>query len=295
MLSTVELKKFAAEIRMEVCKMIATVPAGHLGGSLSVADALAVLYGGKLNYDPKNPKWEGRDWVVMSKGHCGPALYASLAITGFFPKEQLATLNKPGTDLPSHCDRNHTPGIDMTTGSLGQGASTAAGVAAGLKLDGKTNKVYLILGDGEIQEGQVWEMAMMAASKKLDNLIALVDYNHLQIDGRTDNDEVCCLGDIKAKFEAFGWYGQMVDGHDVDAIAAAVDNAKAHAGSPSVIILDTIKGKGWSKTENVAGSHSRGFTAEELEEALGEISGALKAEIGDAEIDLEAALKGVQA
>ncbi len=266
-----EVKKFAVQVRMEVCKMIAGLSAGHLGGSLSIADTLAVLYNGKLRHDPKNPKWEDRDWLVMSKGHCGPALYATLALKGFFPMEMLSTINKPGTDLPSHCDRNHTPGIDMTTGSLGQGASTAAGVAIGLKMDGKDNVVYLILGDGEIQEGQVWEMAMKTASMKLDNLIAFVDYNKLQIDGRTDTDEVCCLGDIKAKFEAFGWYGQFIDGHDVEAIAAAIDNARAHKGSPSVIILDTIKGKGWSKSENQVGSHSRGFTAEELEEALGEL------------------------
>lgn len=270
-LSITELKKFTIQIRMEICKMIATIPAGHLGGSMSIADTLAVLYGGKMNYDPKNPKWEGRDWLVMSKGHCGPALYATLALKGFFPVEQLATINKPGTDLPSHCDRNHTPGIDMTTGSLGQGAGTSCGVAAGLKMDGKPNKVYLILGDGEIQEGQVWEMAMLAATKKLDNLIAFVDYNHLQIDGRTDNDEVNCLGDIKAKFEAFGWYAQFINGHDVAAISEAVDNAKANTGCPSVIILDTVKGKGWSKSENQVGSHSRGFTEEELAEALGEL------------------------
>ena len=270
-LTVLETKKFAVQIRMEVCKMIATVPAGHLGGSLSIADALAVLYGGRLTHDPKNPKWEGRDWLVMSKGHCGPALYATLALRGFFPVEMLATLNKPGTDLPSHCDRNHTPGIDMTTGSLGQGASTAAGAAFGLRMDGKDNKVFLILGDGEIQEGQVWEMAMTAASRKLDNLIAFVDYNHLQIDGRTDNDEVCCLGDIGAKFRAFGWYEQMVDGHDVEQIGAAIDKARANKGCPSVIILDTIKGKGWDKAENEAGSHSRGFTAEELADALSQL------------------------
>ena len=270
-LSVLEMKKFTIQIRMEICKMIATVPAGHLGGAMSIADTMAVLYGGKLAHDPKNPKWDGRDWLVMSKGHCGPALYATLALRGFFPVEMLATLNKPGTDLPSHCDRNHTPGIDMTTGSLGQGAGTAAGVAYGLKLDGKPNKVFVIFGDGEIQEGQVWEMAMMAASKKLDNLIAFVDYNHLQIDGRTDNGEVIDVGDVEAKFKAFGWYTQFVDGHDVEQIASAVDNAKANTGCPSVIILDTVKGKGWSKSENQVGSHSRGFTQEELEEALSEL------------------------
>jgi len=276
-LSTKELKKFAIQVRMEVCKMIATIPAGHLGGALSIADALAVLYNGKMKIDPKNPGWDERDWLVMSKGHCGPALYATLALKGYFPVEQLATINDPGTDLPSHCDRNHTPGIDMTTGSLGQGAGTACGVAAGFKMDGKPNKVYVIFGDGEIEEGQVWEMAMLAASYKYDNLIAMVDYNHLQIDGRTDNGDVVNIGDIKAKFEAFGWYAQFVNGHDVEAISEAVDNAKANTGCPSVIILDTIKGKGWSKSENQAGSHSRGFTKEELAEALGELQAEMDA------------------
>ena len=159
----------------------------------------------------------------------------------------------------------------MTTGSLGQGASTAAGVAVGLKMDGKPNKVYVIFGDGEIQEGQVWEMAMLAASRRLDNLIALVDFNKLQIDGRTDNNEVCCVGDIAAKFAAFGWYSQSIDGHDVPQINQAIENAKNHTGSPSVIVLNTIKGKGWSRAENQVGSHSRGLTPAELEEALSEL------------------------
>ncbi len=270
-LSITEMKKFAIQIRMEICKMISTIPAGHLGGAMSIADALAVLYGGKMKIDPSNPAWEDRDWLVMSKGHCGPALYATLALKGYFPVEQLATINKPGTDLPSHCDRNHTTGIDMTTGSLGQGAGTAAGVAIGMKMDGKPNKVYVIFGDGEIQEGQVWEMAMLAASRHLDNLIALVDFNHLQIDGRTDNGEVCNVGDIEAKFKAFGWYTQFINGHDAEAISKAVDNAKANTACPSAIILDTIKGKGWSKSENQVGSHSRGITADELKEVLGEL------------------------
>ena len=271
-----EAKRFAVQIRMEIVKMIARLPAGHLGGSLSIADALAVLYGGQLKHDPQNPDWEERDWVVMSKGHCGPALYAALALRGYFPMELLETLNKPHTNLPSHCDRNRTPGIDMTTGSLGQGASTAAGVAAGLKMDSKPNKVFVIFGDGEIQEGQVWEMAMLAASKHLDNLIALVDFNKLQIDGRTDTDEVCCVGDIAAKFTAFGWYSQSIDGHDISQINQAVENAKNHTGTPSVIVLNTIKGKGWSKAENQVGSHSRGLKPEELEEALSELRQAME-------------------
>lgn len=266
-----EVQQFSAQIKSEVLKMISRLPNGHVGGSLSISDALAVLYQRHVRCDVKNPKWENRDWVVMSKGHCGPALYATLALKGFFPMEQLETLNTPHTNLPSHCDRNRTAGIDMTTGSLGQGASTAAGAALGLKMDGKDSKVYLILGDGEIDEGQVWEMALFANTRHLDNLIALVDFNKLQIDGRTDTDEVCNLGDITAKFEAFGWYAQRVNGHDAQAIDEALEAAKAHKGSPSVIVLDTIKGYGWSKIENQAGSHSRGLTPEELEEALAEI------------------------
>ncbi len=270
-----EIKRFAVQIRMEIVKMISRLSAGHLGGALSIADALAVLYSGQLRHDPKNPHWSERDWLVLSKGHCGPALYATLALRGFFPMEMLETLNAPHTNLPSHCDRLRTPGIDMTTGSLGQGASTAAGVAVGLKMDGAPNKVFVIFGDGEIQEGQVWEMAMFAASRHLDNLIALVDYNKLQIDGRTDNDEVCCVGDIAAKFTAFGWDSQFVNGHDVAEIDRAIDHAKAHTGSPSAIVLDTVKGKGWSRSEDQVGSHSRGLKPEELAEALAELQAEL--------------------
>ena len=272
-----ELKRFSKQAQMEIVKMISHIPAGHIGGSLSITDVLSVLYNKQMKIDPKNPKWEDRDWLVLSKGHCGPALYAVLALRGYFPVEQLATLNSPGTNLPSHADRNRTPGIDMTTGSLGQGASTGAGVAAGMKMDRKENFVYLILGDGEIEEGQVWEMALMANTKKLDNLIAFVDYNKLQIDGRTDNDEVCNLGDICTKFKSFGWYAQNVNGHDVDEIDEAVDKAKEHKGSPSVIVLNTVKGNGWSRIADTAGSHSRGISPEELEEALSEMQAAMDA------------------
>lgn len=270
-----ELKRFSKQAQMEIVKMISHIPAGHIGGSLSITDVLSVLYNKQMKIDPENPGWEDRDWLVLSKGHCGPALYATLALRGYFPVEQLSTLNAPGTNLPSHADRNRTPGIDMTTGSLGQGASTAAGVAAGMKMDKKENFVYLILGDGEIEEGQVWEMALMANTRKLDNLIAFVDYNKLQIDGRTDNDDVCNLGDICAKFEAFGWYAQDVNGHDVDEIDAAIDKAKEHKGSPSVVVLNTVKGNGWSRIADTAGSHSRGVSPEELEEALAEMQAAM--------------------
>lgn len=266
-----EIKIFSKQTQMEVVKMIAGLPAGHLGGSLSICDLLSVLYNKHMKIDPKNPKWEERDWLVNSKGHSGPAVYAALALKGYFPVEQLATINTPHTDLPSHCDRNHTVGIDMTTGSLGQGASLAAGVANGFKMDGADNYVYLILGDGEIQEGQVWEMAMHASTRKLDHLIAFVDFNKLQIDGRTDEDTICNVGDIAGRFRAFGWYAQFVNGHDVDAIDDAIISAKENKGCPSVIVLDTIKGVGWSKSANQVGSHSRGFTPEEKEDALAEM------------------------
>ena len=273
-----QLKRFAGEIRMETLKAISHVPSGHLGGALSMAEVLSVLYGEQLKCDPENPKWEDRDWLVLSKGHCGPGLYAALALKGFFPMEMLETLNKPHTDLPSHADRNHTPGIDMCTGYLGQGASTAAGVAMGMKMDGNPNYTYLILGDGELDEGQVWEMALFANTKHLDNLIAFVDYNKLQIDGRTDNDDVCNLGDIAAKFASFGWYAQTVNGHEVAEINEAIENAKKNTGCPSVIVLDTIKGYGWSKTAGQVGSHSRGVSPEDLAEALAEIQAAMPPE-----------------
>ena len=181
-----EMKVFSKQVQMEVVKMIAGLGVGHLGGSLSITDLLSVLYCNQMRYEPKNPRWEGRDWLVLSKGHAGPALYATLALKGFFPVSELATLNRPHTNLPSHVDRTKTPGVDMTCGSLGQGASAAAGIALALRLDHKDNRVFAVFGDGEIDEGQVWEMALFAAQRKLSNLIAFVDYNKLQLDGTTD-------------------------------------------------------------------------------------------------------------
>lgn len=271
----VELKKFAKQIQMETVKEIASLGVGHIGGSLSMAELLAVLYGAVMKYDPKNPKWEDRDWFVCSKGHAGPAVYATLALKGFIPMEQLETLNRPGTSLPSHCDRTKTPGIDMTTGSLGQGASTAAGIALANKMDHRDSYTYVVFGDGEIDEGQVWEMAMFARTKGLDHLIGFVDHNHLQIDGFSD--DICYLGDIRRKFESFGWYAQEVDGHDVEAICDAIGRAKQQNGVPSMIVLDTVKGHGWSAIENTAGSHSMNVSAEQMEQALGEMQAALDA------------------
>ena len=253
-------------------KTIGSLGVGHVGGSLSIADLLAVLYGKEMKYDSRNPQWEERDWLVCSKGHAGPALYSALALMGYFPESELETLNRPGTRLPSHCDRNLTTGIDMTTGSLGQGASTAAGIAYGMQLDGKTNMVYLILGDGEIQEGQVWEMALFAAHRKLSNLIAFVDYNHVQLDGYTD--DICSLGDVREKFESFGWFAQDVDGHDVEAVAQAVEIAKSQKEKPSMIVLETEKGHGWSEIAGKLNGHCPTVSKVQLDSALAEMQGA---------------------
>ena len=264
-----ELKLKANDIRKETVKTIASIGVGHIGGSLSIAEVLAVLYFHEMNIDPKNPKWPDRDWLVVSKGHSGPAVYSALALKGYFDKEMLYTLNKPNTKLPSHCDMRKTPGIDMTTGSLGQGASAAAGIAIGNKYDGRNNYTYLILGDGESQEGQVWEMAMFAAHHKLDNLIAFVDYNKLQIDGQTN--DVCSLGDIVAKFTSFGWDTVIVDGHSVEAICEAIESAKIINNKPHMIVLDTVKGKGISALEGKASCHNANISAEQLKEYLKEL------------------------
>lgn len=261
-----ELKIFAIKIRMETVRALGTLGFGHIGGAMSVADTVAVLYGEVMNIDPKNPKWDKRDWLVCSKGHAGPSIYSALALKGYFPVEELITLNKPGTHFPSHCDRNLTTGIDMTTGSLGQGASTAMGVALGQRLMGTQNRTYLILGDGESQEGQVWEAVMSAAQQKLDNLIAFVDYNRQQLDGYTK--DINDMGDMKAKFEAFRWFTQEADGSDVKAIYEAVEKAKEVKERPSAIILNTIKGRGCSFAEGNKNNHSMEISKEMMEEAL---------------------------
>ncbi len=269
-----ELEKFAVQIRVETLKEIGTLGFGHLGGAMSIVDTLAVLYGGVMNIDPQNPSWEERDWLVCSKGHAGPAVYAALALRKFFPMEELETLNKPGTRLPSHCDRNLTTGIDMTTGSLGQGASLAVGIALGNRLDGRTSYTYLILGDGEIQEGQVWEAVLYAAHQKLDNLIAFVDYNKKQLDGYTK--DINDLGDIKAKFESFGWHAQEVDGSSVREIYEAIEKAKGAKGRPSVIVLHTVKGKGCRFAENAFLNHHMTVSKEQMAEAIAELEQQLQ-------------------
>jgi len=249
-----EIEKFAIEIRLEIMKQLTEVGFGHVGGSLSIADLVAVLYDGAMKYDPKDPKWVDRDRLVVSKGHAGPALYAALALKGFFPMDWLMTLNKGGTKLPSHCDGNKTPGIDITTGSLGQGLSPAVGMAYSFKLDGKDNKVFAILGDGEIQEGQIWEATMAAGKYKLDNLYVFIDQNKYQVDGAID--DVMPMGDIASLFSNFGWNTQYANGHDVQALLDALDVAYAEKEKPCVIIIDTIKGCGYPDFEKMgAGCH----------------------------------------
>lgn len=269
-----ELEQFAAKIRIETIKEMGNLGFGHLGGAMSVVETLAVLYGSIMNIDPMNPKWEDRDWLICSKGHAGPAIYATLAMKGYFRMEELLTLNKPGTKLPSHCDRNRTIGIDMTTGSLGQGASLAVGIAMGNRLDGRKNRTYLILGDGELQEGQVWEAVLLAAHQKLDSLITFVDNNKQQLDGFTE--DICGLGDIAGKFESFGWYTQDIDGANVSEIHEAVLKAQNNKGRPSVIVSNTIKGKGCCFAEGKVDNHHVTISMEQMEQALDELNKTLE-------------------
>ena len=268
-----ELERRANDMRADIVRMIAEAGSGHPGGSLSCADILAALYfGGVLEHDPENPEWEGRDRFILAKGHAAPALYAALAQAGYIPREELATLRKLGSRLQGHPDSNQVPGVEVSTGSLGQGLSIAAGAAAGLRLDGAPQTVFALLGDGECQEGQVWEAAMFAAHRKLDNLVAIVDRNGLQIDGRTC--DVCDPGDLGAKFAAFGWDVDEVDGHDLDALVAVLGAAKAgRDGRPHVVIARTVKGKGVPFMENEAGWHGKAPNAEQAAEALAALEG----------------------
>ena len=262
--------KIAKEIRALTIECIASIGQGHIGGSLSIVDALTVLYYKHMNVDPKNPKMEGRDRLVVSKGHAGPGVYATLAHKGYFPKEELLTLNRIGTNLPSHCDMNKTPGVDMTAGSLGQGLSCACGMALGSKLSQDNAYIYCIIGDGESQEGQIWEASMFAAHEKLDNLIVMLDYNKLQLCGYTE--DVMSIHDPAKKWECFGFYVQSIDGNDINAVDAAITNAKQNKGKPSMIVLNTIKGKGFSYSENAGiDNHSMPISAETLQKAKEEL------------------------
>jgi len=263
-----DLRVVAEGIRLVTLQMFSNIGFGHVGGSMSVIEALAALYGAELRCNPKDPAWRERDRFVMSKGHAGPALYATLCLRGFFPKDILLQLNRGGGSLPSHCDMHKTPGVDMTTGSLGQGISTAIGLALGSRLSGIQNYTYLMLGDGECNEGQVWEGVMFAAHNKLGRLIALVDWNKQQLDGFTK--DIMDIGDIEEKFKAFGWHSQTVDGHDPGRIRTAIIEAKGVADKPSVIILDTIKGYGCDFAEGITNNHHMNFTREQMEKAIDE-------------------------
>ena len=271
-MSANELKGIAHDLRVDIVKMIGEAGSGHPGGSLSCTDIMTALYfGGVMQHDPANPKSDDRDRFILAKGHAAPALYAALAHAGYFPVEELATLRKLGSRLQGHPDSNLVPGVEVSTGSLGQGLSIACGIAAGLKLSDDGHAVFALLGDGECQEGQVWEAAMFAAHNKLDNLVAIIDRNELQIDGRTS--DVCDPGDLAAKLEAFGWETCEVDGHDIDAIIEVLNGAKgSRDGKPHAIIARTIKGKGVSYMEDQAGWHGKAPNADELARALEELA-----------------------
>lgn len=263
------LANIANDIRIGIIEQVYNANSGHPGGSLSCADILAVLYFNQMNIDSENPNAKGRDRFVLSKGHCAPALYATLARKGYFDKELLKGFRKVESNLQGHPDMKKVPGVDMSTGSLGQGLSAAVGMAIGSKMEHEGYRVYCLLGDGELEEGQVWEAAMSASKNKLDNLCAIVDYNTLQIDGNVE--EVAGLIDIKEKFESFGFNVIEVNGHDIEALIHAFNSAKHQKDMPSVIIAHTIKGKGVSFMEGKAEWHGKAPNQEQYEEAINEL------------------------
>jgi len=265
------LEDAARNIRIGIIKAIHAAGSGHPGGSVSAADIVASLYFGEMNIDPKNPKLENRDKFILSKGHAGPVQYAALAEKGFFPKEDLLSLRKMGSKLQGHPDYKKVPGVEMSTGSLGQGFAVAGGMAAANKLDKNPGRIYALLGDGELQEGLVWEAAMSAAQFKLDNFVAVVDWNGLQIDG--DNDDVMTVKPIDEKFRSFGWNVLMIDGHDFKQITDAFASARQHKGKPTAIIAKTTKGKGVSFMENGAGWHGKAPNDDEAKQAVSELGG----------------------
>ncbi len=269
-MENLELQKKANEVRKGIVTAVHAAKAGHPGGSLSAADMFTFLYFEEMNIDPKNPKMEGRDRFVLSKGHTAPGLYSALANRGYFPVEDLTTLRKLGSYLQGHPCMQETPGVDMSSGSLGQGISAAVGMALAGKLDNKDYRVYTLLGDGEIQEGQVWEAAMFAGARHLDNLVVIVDNNGLQIDGKIE--DVCSPYPIDKKFEAFNFNVINIDGHDFDQIRNAMNNARACKGKPTAIIMKTVKGKGVSFMENSAGWHGKAPNDEEYAIAMADLA-----------------------
>lgn len=266
-----ELMDMAKIIRKDIVSMLTESASGHPGGSLSAADVVTTLFFNEMNIDPKNPKMADRDRFVLSKGHAAPVLYSALARRGFFDPKELLTLRKFGSNLQGHPNMNDLPGIDMSTGSLGQGISAAVGMALAGKTDKKDYRVYALLGDGELEEGQVWEAAMCAAHYKLDNLTIFIDFNGLQIDG--DITKVMNPSPIDKKFEAFGWNVLVIDGHNYDEILEAIEKAKNHKGQPTAIVCKTIKGKGVSFMENEASWHGTAPSKEQCEKAIAEIGG----------------------
>lgn len=264
-----ELDVIATKIRKTALETIKEANSGHIGGSFSIADILAVLYFDKMNIDPENPRMEDRDRFVLSKGHCTPTTYSALAMRGFFPVEDLKTFRKIDSYLSGHIEMKHVPGVDMSAGSLGQGLSAAVGMALSAKTYKKDYRTFVIVGDGEIQEGQVWEAAMSAAHYKLDNLVLFVDRNQLQLDGTVD--EIMSTNPLDAKFSAFGWNTIVINGHDVEQIAAAIDQAASIKGKPTAIIAETIKGKGASVFENLVRFHGGRPTEEEYKIAFEEM------------------------
>jgi len=268
-----QLRSVATEIRKNIIRSIHAAGSGHPGGSLSATDILTVLYFHKMKVDPKNPKWEARDRFVLSKGHAAPVLYAALAEKGFFNKEELLKLRHTDAMLQGHPEMKGIPGVEMSTGSLGQGFSSSIGMALASKLDKKSNRIFVLLGDGELQEGIVWEAAMAAGHYKLDNLTAFIDYNGLQIDG--PNDEVMKVSPLPEKWKSFGWNVVEIDGHSFYEIIEAIEKAENTKGQPTMIIAKTIKGKGVSFMENEVNWHGNAPKKEEAETALRELGGAL--------------------
>jgi len=269
-----ELARFAREIRVATLKSLTHLGFGHYGGSMSVVETLAVLYGQVMRIDPGKPDWPGRDYFVLSKGHAGPALYSTLALKGYFPVEELLTLNENGTRLPSHPDRLKTRGVDATTGSLGQGISIAGGIALGHQLAGRSNRVFCIVGDGELNEGQCWEAFQFIAHHRLTGLTVFVDWNKQQLDGELD--EIICAFNLEDKFRAFGFDVVTVKGDDIAAILQAVQQEPAPGGRPRVVVLDSIKGQGVPYLENMSNTHHLRLT-EEMKKALDKTIGQLEA------------------
>lgn len=267
------LKRSANSMRKDIIKMVSGAKSGHPGGSLSACEIMAALYLEEMKIDPNKPSWEDRDRFVLSKGHAAPVLYAALAERGYFPKEELNHLRKTGGMLQGHPDMKGIAGVDMTTGSLGQGLSAANGMALAGKIDKKDYRVYALIGDGECQEGIIWEAAMLAAHYELDNITVFLDYNGLQIDGR--NDQVMNIEPIEDKFKSFGWHIINIDGHSFDQIFQAIEEAKSTKGKPSMIIAKTVKGKGVSFMEDEAGWHGKAPSPEQTKIALEELGGGI--------------------